>query len=45
MKLENTQNIVNQRLDLAVVDLDKAVTEAEKKINDQVTEVCFIYFL
>ena len=47
MKLEATQHLVNERLDLAVVDLDKAVTSAEKKINDQVEEVSvfLLFFL
>jgi hypothetical protein len=39
LKLQQTQNVVNSRLDSAVVDLDKAVTEAEQKIKDQVAEV------
>jgi hypothetical protein len=39
LKLQETQNVVNSRLDTAVVDLDQAVTDAEQKIKDQVAEV------
>lgn len=41
MKLDNTQQVVNMRLDNAVVELDKAVADAEQKIKDQVAEVSF----
>lgn len=42
IKLADTKQVVNTRLDNAVVELDKAVSDAEQKIKDQVAEVSYL---